>query len=295
MPALMRSRRLNIISLVVAMLAILAAQSPSFAQDEVIFSGAGDIATCSNNGDELTAGLLDNIPGLVFVLGDAVQGDGSEQEFADCYAPTWGRHLERTRPVPGNHDYNTPGAAPYFAYFGELAGAVGAGYYSFNYGAWHIAALNSMIDAGPDSEQAAWLRADLAANPSGCTLLYFHHPRFSSGAAGVSGRMNYVFQVAYEFGADVVLSGDAHHYERFAPMNPRGQIEPERGIRQFVVGTGGAALTGLSERLKGTEFRQANNWGILKLALRPGSYAWEFIPVAGGEWSDSGEASCVNP
>lgn len=300
MPAPSQLRRLRAVvfslsAAVFVLVASVTAPSPSFAQDEVIFSGAGDVATCANTGDEMTASLLDNIPGLVFVLGDAVQGDGGEREFTDCYTPSWGHLLDRTRPVPGNHDYNTPGAAAYFAYFGDSAGAAGQGYYSFNYGAWHVVALNSNVDIGPGSDQAAWLEADLAANPSGCTLLMAHHPRFSSGAAGVTGRLNHAFQIAYDAGADIVLGGDAHHYERFAPMNPRGQIEPERGIRQFVVGTGGAALTGLGERWKATEFRQANNWGVLKLTLRPGSYAWEFIPVVADGWSDSGEASCVNP
>lgn len=290
-------RKIALLSLAVTLaLCILAiTPSPSSAQDEVVFSGAGDVATCSNTGDEMTAALLDNIPGLVFVLGDAVQGDGSEDEFTECYAPSWGRHLDRTRAVPGNHDYGVPGAAPFYAYFGDRAGAAAQGYYSFNYGAWRIVALNTMLDLAPGSEQAEWLRADLAANPAGCTLLMTHHPRFSSGAAGVTGRVNHAFQIAYEAGVDLILSGDAHHYERFAPMNPRGQIEPERGIRQFVVGTGGAALTQLGERLRGVEFRQANNWGVLKLTLRPGSYAWEFIPVVEDGWRDSGGASCVNP
>jgi hypothetical protein len=290
------TRRLALLVTVAFTAALVLGGSGQFrAQDEVIFVGAGDIGTCFSEGDDLTADLLDNIPGLIFALGDTVQGQGTAQEFEECYHPTWGRHRERTRPIPGNHEYAQPGAEPYFAYFGDLAGPPGLGYYNFDYGAWHIIAMNSMLPAGPGSAQAEWLRAVLADNPRDCTLIYWHHPRFGSGAGGLTGRMNYAFEIAYEAGVDVLLSGDMHHYERFAPMNPRGQIEPDRGIRQFVVGTGGGGLTRLAERWRATEARQANVWGVLKLTLRPGSYSWEFIPVIEGAFTDSGTASCVNP
>ena len=150
-----------------------------------VFVGAGDIANCGHSNDEATAKLLDSIPGTVFTTGDNVYPDGTAAQFADCYAPTWGRHKDRTRPAPGNHDYHTAGAAGYFNYFGAAAGDPGKGYYSYNLGAWHIISLNSEVTS---SAQEQWLRADLAANNSRCTLAYWHHPRFSSGQHGNSTR-----------------------------------------------------------------------------------------------------------
>jgi 3',5'-cyclic AMP phosphodiesterase CpdA len=236
--------------------------------------------------------LLDKIDGLVFTLGDNSQDEGTEKQYQECYGPTWGRHKERTRPVPGNHDYGTAQGAPYFAYFGAF---IGKGYYSYTVGTWHIIAMNSMIPAGAGSEQAQWLQADLAANPAVCTLAYWHHPVFSSGAAGVSARMKYAFKLLYNAGADVILNGDTHHYERFAPMGPSARIEPDRGIRQFVVGTGGASLNPFGPRWPATEVRDNTTWGVLKLTLHSGSYSWDFIPVEGGAFTDSGSAPCVNP
>ncbi len=207
-----------------------------------ILVGAGDIASCSSGGDEITAGLLDSIPGTVFTAGDNAYEDGTAGEFQDCYAPSWGRHRARTRPAPGNHDYHTSGAAPYYAYFGSLAGPGGRGYYSYDLGAWHIIALNSNGAAGEESEQAVWLLADLAANPSLCTLAYWHHPLFSSGDHGSISQMKAIWEILDGAGVDVVVNGHDHVYERFAPQDAEGVADPT-GIREFVIGTGGESLT----------------------------------------------------
>jgi acid phosphatase type 7 len=260
----------------------------------VVFVGAGDIASCTSTGDEKTADLIDRIDGLVFALGDVSQSVGTEKAYLDCYEPAWGRFKSRTRPTPGNHDYQQAGNNPfYYDYFGENAGPKNVGWYSFNYGTWHVVVLNSMLPAWKGTDQANWLQADLAANPAACILAYWHHPVFHSGAGGLTGRMNYPFKLLYEAGASLVLSGDAHHYERFAPMNPSKQIEPARGIRQFVVGTGGASHTRFGGQWRATEVRNNDTFGVLKLTLNPGSYDWQFVPIEGGTFTDSGSAACA--
>jgi hypothetical protein len=154
-----------------------------------VFVGAGDIGLCGSPGPELTAKLLDGIPGTVFTLGDNAYNSGTAREYRDCYDRSWGRHKVRTRPVPGNHEYESPGAAPYFEYFGFNAGPAGLGYYSFDLGAWHIVALNSNIAARRNSVQGQWLRADLASSQSRCTIAYWHHPLFTSGPDGATAEM----------------------------------------------------------------------------------------------------------
>ncbi len=257
---------------------------------------AGDIATCEDDADEATALLLDQITGTVATLGDHVYDDGTPREFADCYDPTWGRHKARTRPAPGNHDYETRGARGYFGYFGEAAGHPRRGYYSYDLGAWHVVALNSNCDATDDcaagSDQERWLRADLAAHPAACTLAYWHHPRFSSGEHGNAEAMEPIWLALYEAEADVVLSGHDHLYERFAPQNPRGEADPDRGIAEFVVGTGGKDLYGFERAQPNSEVRNNDTFGVLKLTLHPSGYDWEFVPVAGGTFHDAGSRRC---
>ncbi len=263
-----------------------------------VLVGAGDIADCSYEEDEETAKLLDNIAGRVFTLGDNVYPDGTDGQFSDCYHPTWGRHKARTRPVPGNHDYHVSGASGYFNYFGAAAGEVGKGYYSYDVGDWHIIVLNSECDdiggCDIDSPQGRWLQADLAANPRTCTLAYWHKPRFSSGSVhGNNDEMQDFWQLLYDAGADVVLNGHDHNYERFAPQDPDGVADPERGIRQFVVGTGGKGLYSFGTIQPNSEIRGDNSHGVLKLTLYPTSYDWEFIPIAGLPFTDSGSAPCI--
>lgn len=263
-----------------------------------VFVGAGDIASCSYDEDEETAKLLDKIPGIVFTLGDNAYPDGTDEEFSDCYDPTWGRHKARTRPTAGNHDYHVSGASGYFNYFGEAAGDPDKGYYSYDIGAWHIIALNSQCDeiggCDIDSPQGKWLQADLASNPRLCTLAYWHKPRFSSSSIhGNNKTMKDFWYLLYEAGADVVLNGHAHNYERFAPQDPDGVADPESGIRQFVAGTGGTGLYPFATIQPNSEIRESSTHGVLKLILHPTSYAWEFIPVAGKTFRDSGSAPCV--
>lgn len=252
------------------------------------FVGAGDIAMCDAN-SEATARLLDTIGGTVFTLGDNAYFQGTRQQFRDCYDPTWGRHRARTRPVPGNHEYESAGAAPYFEYFGANAGPPGLGYYSFDVGSWHAVALNSNIESAAGSAQVAWLRSDLAASGARCTIAYWHHPLFSSGPGGPSPKMHDVWRILHEAGADVVLSGHDHLYERFAPQDPDGGADAARGIRQFVAGTGGAVLYSSGAARPNSEVR-LSAFGVLRLTLGADGYDWEFISVAGPR--DAGTGSC---
>ncbi|HSF16449.1 MAG TPA: Ig-like domain-containing protein, partial [Vicinamibacteria bacterium] len=258
-----------------------------------VLVGAGDIADCLSNGDELTADLLDDIPGTVMAAGDTAYQDGTDLEFAQCYEPSWGRHKTRTVPALGNHEYHTPGAAGYFNYFGPAAGDPDKGYYSFDIGAWHVVILNSNcteVGCQPNSAQGQWLAADLAAHRTTCTAAIWHHPLFSSGG-GSSGVADF-WQILNEAGADLVLTGHKHSYERFAPQNANGAADPT-GMRQFVVGTGGVELGSLGITIAAnSEVRDNTSFGVLKLTLWPNSYDWEFIPVAGASFSDSGSASC---
>lgn len=260
----------------------------------VTFVGAGDIASCSSSGDEATANLLDGIAGTVFTLGDNVYDNGTLTEFNNCYDPTWGRHKSRTFPSAGNHEYNTPGATGYYAYFGAPAGDPAKGYYSYDLGDWHIIVLNSNIARDAGSAQITWLNSDLAANAGkACTLAYWHHPRFSSGSGhGNNTSVQEFWNSLYAANADIILGGHDHTYERFAPQNPSGVADPARGIREFVVGTGGRSHYALGTLKANSEVFNSGTFGVLKLTLSAGGYSWQFVPVAGGTFTDSGSGSC---
>ena len=258
----------------------------------VVVVGAGDIASCRSRGAEATALLLDSIPGTVFTTGDNAYADGTAAEFAACYEPTWGRHKARTRPAPGNHDYHTSGASAYYAYFGAAAGPVGRGYYSYDLGAWHIVSLNSAVRMRAGSEQEQWLRADLAASTATCTLAYWHRPRFSSGSHGSSAASAPLWQALYDAGAEVVLVGHDHNYQRFAPQTAAGDRDDARGIREFVVGTGGGSHYTFVTPIANTEVFNTDTYGVLKLTLYVERYVWEFIPVTGGTFRDAGVGTC---
>jgi len=257
---------------------------------------AGDIAACGNSGDEATAALLDAHPGTVATLGDTVYEKGTSEEFASCYEPSWGRHLERTRPAPGNHDYGNGRAKGYFEFFGPRAGEPTEGWYSYDLGAWHVVALNSNCrlvggcEAG--SPQQEWLKADLAAHPARCTLAYWHHARFSSGLHGSNDVTAGLWQTLHEAGAELVLTGHDHDYERFAPLSPEGRPDPGGGIRQFVVGTGGRSLYPFSTPIAGSQIRSAAAFGVLELTLREAGYHWRFLPVEGSSFTDTGSGTC---
>jgi acid phosphatase type 7 len=263
-----------------------------------VLIGAGDVAGCAElSGAEATARILDRTPGTVFVAGDLAYEDGTDEQFTDCYNPTWGRHKARTRPAPGNHEYNSLHAAPYFRYFGPVAGEPGRGYYSYDLAGWHIVVINSMCsevggcNAGSPQEQ--WLRRDLAAHPAACTLAYWHQPLFSSGEAhGNDPEMKPIWQALYEAGAEIVINGHDHDYERFAPQSPEGQADPERGIREFVVGTGGRSTRPFGTPVPNSEVRNTGTFGVLKVSLYPTRYEWQFLPIAGKAFTDSGSGMC---
>jgi hypothetical protein len=264
---------------------------PAVAAGDPVLVGAGDIADCSSRADGATGRLLDRIPGTVFTLGDNAYPQGSGRDFRRCYEPTWGRHARRTRPALGNHDYLTRGADGYFDYFDPDPGARGRGSYSYDRGTWHIVVLNSNCEhiggCGPRSPQVRWLRRDLAANRDRNVLAYWHHPRFSSGKHGGDRRVRTFWEVLYAAGADVVLNGHEHDYERFAPQDPAGRADPRYGIRQFIVGTGGAPTRGRAWKApNSTIFGRTH--GVLRLVLKPHSYTWRFVPIAGGSFRDAG-------
>jgi hypothetical protein len=313
-----------------------------------ILVGAGDIAECyqgttpppfnpttdaKHSAAEQTARLLDRIPGTVIAVGDNAYQFGSTFDYEACYDPTWGRHFERTRPAAGNHEYMTPGALGYFAYFGERAvpppdpsdpNPPGNGYYSYNVGSWHVIVLNSTpqvylcwapetsevppeyrpplpAPANPevigetcpgDPPQWGWLANDLARHINTlCTIVYFHHPRFSSGHHGNHFQMQRIWRMLYQAGADVVVAGHDHNYERFAPQNADGEADPIFGMRQFVVGTGGADLRSVGDPIENSERIISGRHGVITLALRQGGYDWAFVDVKRSVL-DSGTGAC---
>jgi hypothetical protein len=238
--------------------------------------------------------LRENVT-AVLALGDNQYENATLEEFRLSYERTWGRVKDRTHPVAGNHEYNVPGAPGYYAYFGEAAGRRGRGYYSFDLGTWHLVALNSNCDevrCFEGSDQEKFLRADLAGTDSPCVLAFWHEPRFSSGPEGEDRSVEPLWEALYEAGADVVLNGDNHHYERFAPQDPNGVADPVRGIREFVVGTGGDSLQSFPRVERNSEVRIADTFGVLLLKLKPGGYDWLFVPETPGSPSDSGSGTC---
>jgi hypothetical protein len=261
---------------------------------DAVFVGAGDMAGCGLLAPEATAKLLDRIPGTVFTAGDNVYPAGSPGSYSQCYGPTWGRHLWRTLAVPGNHDYADDRGASYFAYFGAAAGPAGLGYISHTLGTWHVIMLNSMVPVQAGTPQYEWLRQDLISSAAACTIAVWHHPLFSSGQNGNSVFMRDAFNLIYQYGVDVVVNGDDHTYERFAPQDANGRSSA-RGVREFVVGTGGYTLYNRGTPQANSEVFENKTYGVLKLTLRSGKYDWEFIPIDGQTFRDSGSGSCVTP
>lgn len=280
------------------------ASAPSF-----ILVGAGDIASCVGGGDEKTAPLVENIlkadpTATAFVAGDNAYEDGSAAEYRDCYGPTWGRFKARTRPSLGNHEYDgVERAKPSFDYFGDALwgnSRARGGYYSFDLGdSWHVVVLNSnpaFVPAVVGSPQEKWLREDLAANSKPCIAAIWHHPRFFSSSDPTSslqrGGVKPFWQALYAAGADLVLNGHSHNYERFSPQTPDGVADPETGIRQFIVGTGGKGVGSVAKIHPNSQRREGKTFGVLKLTLSPGSYAWQFLPEAGKTFTDVGTGNC---
>jgi hypothetical protein len=265
------------------------------AEEGVVFVGAGDIANCEvagGGGARATAALLERFPdAVIFTTGDHAYQTGSDRDFKTCYEPTWGRFKARTHPAVGNHDLITDRGKPYYDYFGEAAGPRDKGYYSYEVGTWHVIALNSAIAARKGSEQMKWLIEDIAAHKTECMLAYWHIARFSSGAHGSDVLMADAWKILFDAGVDIVLSSHDHDYERFAPQDDRGKPN-ELGIREFVVGTGGGGVYEFKGKASNSEVRDNTTYGVLALTLKPGSYDWQFVPMAGKTFRDSGSGKC---
>jgi len=261
---------------------------PSVEPGANVLLAVGDIGSCDGTHDEDVASLAAGIPGTIALLGDIAYPDGSASDYADCFDRAWGPMLARIRPAPGNHDYQTTDATGYFAEFGAAAGTPGEGWYSYELGTWHVVVLNSNCDfvGGCDegSPQLNWLEADLEAHPSTCTLAYWHHPRVSSGRHGDDTRTDALWRALAGAGADVVLAGHDHDYERIGPTDT---------MRSFVVGTGGRSLYEFpSPAGPRTEWRANDSYGLLTLTLHDAGFDWRFVPAAGSPLIDAGTAAC---
>jgi hypothetical protein len=256
-----------------------------------IIIATGDIAGCADwYKDEVTAEMVAEMPGTILALGDLVYQNGTRWQFKNCYGPSWGRLLSRTRPAPGNHEYRTDQAGPYYEYFGERAGPPGKGYYTFTLGTWQIYSLNSERDI---PAQTTWLRKHLKQHPSKCVLAYWHKPYYTSGPVPATPEVRPLFHELWKARAEVVLAGHQHSYERFNPQdadsNYRGQ-----GVRQFVIGTGGSQLEPpIGPRAKNSKVHYVAGWGVLEMTLSEGEYSWRFVPVPGSPEADAGSAKCI--
>ena len=296
----------------VAVVVLIAPGVPAIAAERVdpVLAAAGDIACDPANSSfrwgsgtdtECRMKAVSNLlvamsPTVVAALGDNQYADGGYGKWAASFGPTWGRLKGRIRPAAGNHEYYTPRAEPYFRYFGAVAGDPRRGYYSYQLGTWHIVVLNSNCDevggCGWESPQLRWLWSDLANQRAKCTLAYWHHPRWSSGRHGSDPAYGPFWEVLHRWGAEIVLSGHDHHYERFGPQTPQGRFDYERGVRQFVVGSGGASHYGLRRIEANSWARSTSAFGVLRLTLRPSGYDWRFVPEPGRTFTDSGSTPC---
>ena len=256
-----------------------------------VLVGTGDIGTCLSTNDEATAVLLDSIAGTVFTAGDNDYSDGTPAPaYGVCFDSTWGRHLPRLRPTPGEDDRRTNTLDDYLDYFGAAANPP-TGYYSYDLGAWHVVVLNAA--PAVDATQLSWLIADLAANPALCTVAFAHRPRFSSGNTHSAGNQGPVFQALHDAGVELLVSGNDHDYERFAPQAPDQTSDPDSGVVQFVVGTGGKSHGNINLPLEPNSVAQNDDtFGVLRLVLHPTSYDWRFFPVSGRTFTDAGSADC---
>lgn len=281
---------------------LLAAALPCQGAPAYTVYAAGDIARCphpdpafssaAETAAIVAAGLAADPQSAVLTLGDSTYPVGAAAEFRNCYGPTWGRFKDRTWPAPGNHEYATAKAAPYFAYFGARAAH---GHYSVELGSWHVISLDSDLAPAAHAAQLAWLREDLARHPARCTLAYWHHPLYSSGGHGSIAKMRDAWQELYRAGAEIVLSGHDHDYERFAPQDAGARLDAARGIRQFVVGTGGAYPTPFLWTAANSEVRDSSGAGVLRLRLLEDGYEWQFLPAGtlpAGAVADHGSGAC---
>jgi alkaline phosphatase len=270
-----------------------------------VLVGASDIATCTSPATAATARVVDTIPGTVFTAGDNLADTSGT--YQRCFDPYWGRFKSRMHVTLGERDYDHGQAV--FDYFGDLAGPRDKGYYSFDLGTWHVVVLNTTgaVDVSATSAQLQWLRADLAAAAQRvrtrgtprdlslapvCTVALFDRRRFFQGGWGKAESLKPLWEVLYQNGVELTINGHDHFYERYAPQNPDGVRDPVKGIRQFIVGTGGRWLEQFTTPNPNVEVRNNTTWGVLKLTLASGKYAWQFVPAAGGTFADSGTGIC---
>jgi acid phosphatase type 7 len=271
---------------VAACAVLVPSAAPAPARQTATLLAVGDVASCNDETDELVAALVARTPGTVALLGDLVYDSGTADEFARCFMPAWGRIVPRIRPALGNHDYanGASDAAAARSIFRLPAHA----WYSYELGAWHVIVLNSTCaevrGCHVGSRQWLWLKHDLARHrKSRCTVAYWHQARWSSGEHGSDATFAPFWSLLSKAGADVVLSGHDHDYERFAPI---------AGIRSFVVGTGGRGLRAFGTIHPRSVARQAESFGVLRLTLRPRGYSWRFLTASGPEYGDAGSATC---
>jgi len=272
-----------------------------------VMVGVGDIAGCSQRLGYETAVLVDSIlradsvagvQASVFTLGDNVYSSGTTDQFEKCFTPSWGdpkrRIMKSLHPAPGNHEYYTPNADPYYKYFGPAAGVVGKGYYSYDVAKWHVIVINSELFANPiftDSarkEQLEWVAQDLKDHKALCTIAYWHNPRWSSGWHGSDERFNALWQVLHDRGVDLVLNGHDHDYERFAPMNPAGILDSAKGITEIIAGTGGEELRGFNDIVPNSVYRIEGRAGVLLLTLGDREWRSAWVEVGGLVWDQAG-------
>ncbi len=269
--------------------------------------GVGDIASCSQRLGVETAILVDSIlradsvakvQAAVFTLGDNVYSSGTTEQFEKCFTPAWGdpkrRIMKSLHPTPGNHEYYTPNADPYYKYFGPAAGVVGKGYYSYDVAKWHIVVVNSelfvnsIFSDSARKEQLDWVAQDLKDHKALCTIAYWHHPRFSSGWHGSDARFNALWQILYADDVDLVLNGHDHDYERFAPVNPAGILDSAKGIAEIIAGTGGEDLRGFNAIVPNSVYRIEGRVGVLLLTLGDKEWRSAWVEVGGRVWDQAG-------
>lgn len=257
-----------------------------------IILATGDIAGCADfYKDEVTAEMVAKMPGTILALGDLVYQNGTRWQFKNCYHPSWGKLLSRTRPAPGNHEYRTDQAGPYYEYFGDRAGPKGNGYYTFTLGTWQIYSLNSERNI---PEQTTWLRKQLRQNPAQCVLAFWHKPYYTSGPVPATPAVRPLYHELWRARAEVVLNGHQHSYERFDPQDADSNYR-RKGVRTFVIGTGGAQLEPpIGPRAKNSRVHYVAGWGVLELTLDVGKYSWRFVPAPGSPGADSGSATCAD-
>jgi acid phosphatase type 7 len=257
-----------------------------------VVTAVGDVGWCGSPGLPLTSRLLDSMSGLILLAGDLAYMHGRLDDYTKCFDPDYGRFRSRFRPVPGNHEWDGGQLGQgYFAYFGDAAGPARRGYYSFKAATWLVLMLNSSTAADSASPQYAWAREELRANPTRCALAVWHHPYVSSGPNGPNVFMRDMWQLLYDNNAEVVISGHDHFYERFGPQNAAHQPDRERGIRQFIAGTGGAMLYRPVTRFPNSE-QIVESYGVLRLTLQPMAYEWGFVNAESGSIADSGIGQC---